>query len=128
VSRQGSHPHPEGWDEGSSDWSRIAKRVDRFPPGIPSRRVRVSRLRLVGRRKAGSACPCTDPPRLVRYLRYVTYVLAIAIVTAVAIKDLYGATQPAEEGQVPGLHDSRETEATEPLGRDLRRLLRTRTR
>jgi hypothetical protein len=128
VSRQGSHPHPEGRDAGSRNRGRIAKRVDRFPPGIPSRRVRVSRLRLVGRRKAGSACPCTDPPRLVRYLRYIMYVLAIAIVTAVAIKELYGATQPAEEGRVPGLHDSRETEGMEPLGRDLRRLLRTRAR
>lgn len=45
-------------------------------------------MRLIGRANAPPACPCTDPPRFIRYLRYATYVLAIAIVAAVTIKAL----------------------------------------
>lgn len=66
-------------------------------PGTPGRRVRVSRLRLIGDGARWRAGACADPPRFVRYLRLATYALAIAIVAAVAIMALVGAIQRPNE-------------------------------
>lgn len=126
MKRQGSHPPPEGGNEGTRGPGGTDNAGDRSAPGIPSRRVRVSRLRLFGKANAGPASPCTDPPQFVRYLRYAAYVLAIAIAAAVTIKALYGATPRPEEGQVSGLYDRTGPEAVERLGADQRGLLRTR--
>lgn len=72
-----------------------------------TRDIRVRRLRLIGGATAPQACPCTDPPRLIRYLRYATYVLAIAIFIAVSAQEAYGAAPhppggPTTEACDPG--------------------------
>jgi hypothetical protein len=120
MRREGSHPHPEGRGEGAGELGGAESTSHRSPPGGRNRRIWVSRLRLIGKRNAGPPRPCTDPPRFVRYLRYAIYVLAIAIVAAVTIKSLHGATRSPEAGQGPGPHDSTRPEAVERLGVDLR--------
>ena len=83
----------------------------RSAPGTPRRRVRVSRLRLVGNGTRWRAGACADPPRFVRCLRLVAYALAIAIVAAVALVALVGATQRPDERQAWSDRYRPETEA-----------------
>ena len=105
--------------------SRIDDVADRCAPAMSNQRVRVGRLRLIGRANAGRACPCTDPLRLVRHLRHAVYVLAIAIVVAAAVKAFYDGVPRLTEGHTPGLYDRTGPEAGERLGADLQGLLRT---
>lgn len=126
MERRGSHPSPEGGNEGTREPGTTDRVGGRSAPGISNRRVQVSRLRLVGKANAGPACPGSDAPRFLRYLRHATYVLAIAIVAAVTVMALYGATQRPEEGQAPGIDDRAGQEAVERFGADLRGLLRER--
>ena len=126
MERRGSHPSRGDGNEGTREPGTTDRVGGRSAPGISNRRVQVSRLRLIGKANAGPACLGTDPPRFLRYLRHATYVLAIAIVAAVAVKALYGATQRPEEGLAPGLYDRARQEAVERFGADLRGLLRER--
>ena len=123
MKRRGSYSPLEDGEDRTRQPGRTAGVGDHSARGITSRRIRVSRLRLIGRVNAGSAAPCADPPRIARYLRYALYVLAIAIAAAVTIKALYRVTQRAEEGQVSAVYGPAEPVAAEPLGAGRARVL-----
>ena len=55
------------------------------------------------------------------------YVLALAIVAAVSIKALDGATQRSEEGQTSGFYDHTRPEPVQRLEADLRAGLQTKS-
>ena len=94
-------------------------------PDISNRRVWVGRLPPIGEANAGPPYRCTDPLRFIRYLRYATYVLAIAIAAAVVSTSVYGAAQRPEEGQASGFYDRTGPESVEHLEAHPRGLFQT---
>lgn len=101
--------------------SRIDGVGDRCARRMWGQRVRVRRLRLIGRADAGR---CTDPPRLVHHLWHAVYVLAAAIV-APTVQAFYHGVQRPTEGHTPGRYHRTGPEAGERPGADLQGLLRT---